>query len=86
MYRADALRELGLFDERLGYGYDNDMSYRLQDAGFVSCSVREATSITTGGTRSRAISSQQYGFGYGRLELVAKHPRRFAGDRCRARR
>jgi hypothetical protein len=24
---------------------------------------------------------QQYGFGYGRLDVVAKHPRRFRGDR-----
>jgi hypothetical protein len=27
-----------------------------------------------------AYLTQQYGFGYGRIDLVAKHPRRFAGD------
>src|SRR5262249_12711772 len=26
-YAADAVRHVGLFDETLGYGYDNDMSY-----------------------------------------------------------
>ena len=29
LYRAAALHQVGLFDESLGYGYDNDMSYRL---------------------------------------------------------
>ncbi len=33
-YRAEALRRVGLFDESFGYGYDNDMSYRLADAGY----------------------------------------------------
>ena len=28
-----ALHRVGLFDEQLGYGYDNDMSYRLRAAG-----------------------------------------------------
>src|SRR5262249_27088827 len=28
-YRASALVAVGLFDEDLGYGYDNDISYRL---------------------------------------------------------
>ncbi len=29
IYRKAALVQVGLFDETLGYGYDNDMSYRL---------------------------------------------------------
>ena len=32
-YRADALRRVALFDESLGYGYDNDISYRLRAEG-----------------------------------------------------
>ena len=32
-YRAAALHAVGLFDDSLGYGYDNDLSYRLQAAG-----------------------------------------------------
>ena len=34
LYRASALAAIGGFDESLGYGYDNDVSYRLKDAGF----------------------------------------------------
>jgi glycosyltransferase involved in cell wall biosynthesis len=36
-YRAEALRRVGLFDEELGYGYDNDISYRLKGAGYRLC-------------------------------------------------
>ena len=30
-YRASALHQVGLLDETLGYGSDNDLSYRLHD-------------------------------------------------------
>ena len=79
-YRADALQSVGLFDERLGYGYDNDMSYRLQDAGHRLVFCREARSVHRWREGFGAYCVQQYGFGYGRLELVAKHPRRVGGD------
>ena len=32
-YRATALHQVGLLDESLGYGSDNDLSYRLKAAG-----------------------------------------------------
>ena len=35
-YRVDALRRVGLFDESLGYGYDNDVSYRLRAEGIAA--------------------------------------------------
>jgi GT2 family glycosyltransferase len=80
-YRAEALDNVGLFDERLGYGYDNDMSYRLKDAGYSLLFCRDATSTHRWREGFRAYCVQQYGFGYGRLDLVAKHPRRASGDR-----
>jgi hypothetical protein len=79
-YRADALRRVGLFDEQLGYGYDNDMSYRLQEAGYRLIFCREARSVHRWRDRFPGYCTQQYGFGYGRLDLVAKHPNRAAGD------
>jgi len=80
-YRADALHRVGLFDERFGYGYDNDMSYRLRAAGHRLVLCREARSTHQWREGLRGYLVQQYGYGYGRLDLVAKHPRRFAGDR-----
>jgi len=72
-YRADALREVGLFDESLGYGYDNDMSYRLAAVGYRLVIRGQARSIHRWRDGWWSFLVQQYGFGYGRLDLVAKH-------------
>jgi succinoglycan biosynthesis protein ExoA len=80
LYRADALRRIGLFDESLGYGYDNDVSYRLKDAGYQLRLCRAAESIHRWREGLAGYLVQQYGFGYGRIALVAKYPARFAGD------
>src|SRR5262249_53004867 len=45
IYRAEALRRIGLFDESLGYGYDNDVSYRLLAAGYRLKLCRTAESV-----------------------------------------
>jgi hypothetical protein len=79
-YRADALHDVGLFDETLGYGYDNDLSYRLAEAGYRLLFCREAESVHRWREGLSGYLSQQYGFGYGRIDVVAKHPRRAGGD------
>jgi succinoglycan biosynthesis protein ExoA len=80
IYRADALRRIGLFDESLGYGYDNDVSYRLKDAGYQLRLCRAAESLHRWREGLAGYLVQQYGFGYGRIDLVVKYPARFAGD------
>ncbi len=80
-YRVDAVRAVGGFDESLGYGYDNDLSYRLRGAGHRLVFCREARSLHHWREGLGGYLRQQYGFGYGRLDLVAKHPRRIRGDR-----
>ena len=80
IYRASALRQVGLFDESLGYGYDNDLSYRLRAAGYELRLCRNARSIHHWREGLGGYCRQQYGLGYGRLDLVAKHPRRATGD------
>jgi mycofactocin glycosyltransferase len=80
IYRAGALRRIGLFDESLGYGYDNDVSYRLHAAGYRLKLCRHAESLHRWREGIAGYLSQQYGFGYGRIDLVAKHPARIAGD------
>jgi succinoglycan biosynthesis protein ExoA len=79
-YRRQALLDAGHFDETLGYGYDNDMSYRLEAAGYRLVICREARSLHHWRATIAGYLSQQYGFGYGRLDVVARHPRRVAGD------
>ncbi len=79
-YRAAALWQVGLFDESLGYGYDNDISYRLRAAGYRLVFCREAQSMHRWREGTTGYIGQQYGFGYGRLDVVAKHPTRVGGD------
>jgi glycosyltransferase involved in cell wall biosynthesis len=80
-YRARALRQVGLFDESLGYGYDNDLSYRLVAAGYRLVIREQARSIHRWRDGWWSFLVQQYGFGYGRLDLVAKHRgNRLQGD------
>jgi hypothetical protein len=79
-YRVEALRRVGLFDEQFGYGYDNDMSYRLRQAGYRLVFCRDARSVHLWRDGLLGYCAQQYGFGYGRLDLVAKHPTYVTGD------
>ena len=75
-YRAEALRTVGLLDETFGYGYDNDLSYRLREAGYRLTFCRRAQSVHRWREGLIGYLAQQYGFGYGRIDLVAKHPGR----------
>lgn len=79
-YRASALHDVGLLDESLGYGYDNDLSYRLSGRGHRLAFSREATSIHRWREGSASYLRQQFGVGYGRLDVVMRHPRRAGGD------
>ena len=79
-YRAHALHNIGLFDEQLGYGLDNDMSYRLLDAGYRLRFCRTAQSWHHWREGFLGYCRQQYGLGRGRLDVVAKHPGRVGGD------
>jgi len=79
-YRASALHQCGLFDESIGYGSDNDVSYRLTDAGYRLAFCRSAISIHRWREDARSYLQQQFGVGYGRLDVLAKHPRRVGGD------
>ncbi len=79
-YRRQALVDVGLFDETFGYGYDNDMSYRLAAAGHRLVICLGARSLHQWKASLWGYLRQQYGQGYGRLDLVAKHPRHAHGD------
>ena len=80
VYRADALARVGLLDESFGYGYDNDLSYRLGAAGYALVFCRDARSRHRWREGLIGYLTQQYGFGYGRLDVVAAHPDRLSGD------
>ncbi len=80
-YDKASLDGVGLFDESLGYGADNDMSYRLTALGKSLRLCRSARSTHFWRPQLVAYLKQQYGVGYGRLDVIRRHPRRFGGDR-----
>lgn len=79
-YRVRALHQVSLLDESLGYGYDNDLSYRLRASGYRLAFCRDAVSVHCWREGFRGYLRHQFGLGYGRLDVVARHPRRFTGD------
>jgi glycosyltransferase involved in cell wall biosynthesis len=80
-FRAEALHQAGGFDESLGYGNDNDMSLRLRRAGWRLAHCRQARSFHSWRDSFAGYWRQQYGFGYGRLDVVARAGGRVTGDR-----
>jgi glycosyl transferase family 2 len=80
LYRKSALVAVGLFDESLGYGYDNCMSYRLGRAGYRLVQCPEATGLHRWRADLRGYLLQQFGVATGRLDLIEKYPDRVAGD------
>ena len=79
-YRASAVHQIGLLDEQLGYGYDNDLSYRLIARGYRLAFQRRAVSVHVWREGFAGYLRQQFGVGYGRLDVVARHPHRVTGD------
>ena len=80
-FRAEAVRSIGGFDERLGYASDNDISARLREAGWRLGHCRQARSFHRWRDSLAGYCRQQYGFGYGRLDFVRRDRRRVIGDR-----
>ena len=80
LFRKSALISVGLFDESLGYGYDNCMSYRLGRAGYRLVRCPAATGLHRWRADLRGYLRQQFGVATGRLDLIAKYPDRVTGD------
>lgn len=79
-YRRAALDKAGLFDPAFKYGYDNDMSYRLQEAGYRLVFREDARCEHYWKTELKGYIKQQYHSAYGRMQLVRKYRGRVTGD------
>jgi hypothetical protein len=82
-YRVDAFEAAHGFDEdfRSASGEDNDLAYRLKDAGGALRFVPEARVAHVHPCALVPYLRTQARHGFWRMKLYAKHPRRAAGDR-----
>lgn len=80
--RRDALEAVGGFDEsyRSPSGEDNDLSYRLRDAGHRIRFVRDAIVAHHHPVSLGRYLREQSRHGYWRMVLYARHPARARGD------
>ena len=79
-YRKSALDKVGFFDPKFTYAYDNDMSYRLLDAGYQLVFKKNALCDHYWKANINGYMRQQYWSGYGRMQVIRKHKRNFLGD------
>lgn len=80
VYRTAWLRQIGGFDEAMGYGYDNDVSYRIVAQEGRLLHEPRAKAVHRFPCTLAAYLRKQYGVAYGRLDLIRKHPSRAGGD------
>ncbi len=83
MYRRDAFDAAGGFDAlfRSASGEDNDLAYRLQDAGGRLAFTPRAIVSHHHPTHLASYLRTQTRHGYWRMKLYQKHPNRSRGDR-----
>mgnify|MGYP001610701778 FL=1 len=79
-YRKSALKKAGHFNPEFKYGYDNDISYRLQKAGYKLVFSKDALCKHYWKTDLKSYIKQQYWSAYGRMQLIRKHTERIGGD------
>jgi GT2 family glycosyltransferase len=80
--RREALERVGSFDERLGAGSkfpnaeDNDLGYRLLEAGYEIAFVPKAVLYHRGARHGRDLAALDWAYGKGQGAFYAKHMRR----------
>jgi cellulose synthase/poly-beta-1,6-N-acetylglucosamine synthase-like glycosyltransferase len=80
-YRKSALEKVGGFDERIYYGYDVDLSYKLKQAGYKILLLKDVGCVHYWKESFSGYLRQQFNVAYGRLQLIAKHPKKKTGDK-----
>lgn len=79
-YRRVAVDKAGHFDPAFVYGYDNDMSYRLQKAGYKLVFRKDALCAHYWKADLKSYINQQYRSAYGRIQLIQRHKDKVTGD------
>ena len=81
-YRREIFERIGGFDESFteASGEDNDLSYRVVEAGYKLAFCHEAIVAHYHPTSLKSYLKKQFKRAYWRIKLYKKHPRKIGGD------
>ncbi|RLF31403.1 MAG: hypothetical protein DRN08_07965 [Thermoplasmata archaeon] len=77
MYRREILEKLDLYDEKMLYGEDFDLNYRINKMGYKILLQPEAVTYYIKRKTLRGFVYQMYKYGKGRAYILKKHPDSF---------
>ena len=75
VYRNEVFQQVGYFDEELPGGEDDELNYRLRDAGGVIVLVPEAVATYIVRSSFAALFRQYFRYGLAKPRVLARHPR-----------
>jgi glycosyltransferase involved in cell wall biosynthesis len=74
VYRKDVFREIGLFDESLQFGEDEEINWRIRKGGYKIFSTPEIKFFYFPRNSFRKLFKQYYNYGRLRVRVIRKHP------------
>ncbi len=73
-YRKDVFKEVGLFDESLQFGEDEEMNWRVVKAGYKIFSTPEVKFFYYPRDSFKKLYKQYSNYGFARVKVIRKHP------------
>ncbi len=74
VYKKDVFREIGLFDESLQFGEDEELNWRIRKQGYKIFATPEIKFFYFPRNSFRKLFRQYYGYGMTRVRVIRKHP------------
>ena len=74
LYQKDVFRKVGLFDEALQFGEDEEINWRIRKKGYKIFSSPDIRFYYFSRTSFKALFKQYYNYGRLRVQVIRKHP------------
>ncbi len=74
IYKKDIFGEIGLFDESLQFGEDEEINWRIRKKGYKILSTPEIKFFYFPRNSFRQLFKQYYNYGVARVKVIQKHP------------
>ncbi len=74
VYERDVFNEIGLFDESLQFGEDEEINWRIRTRGYKIFATPEVRFFYFPRSSFRSLYKQYFNYGMLRVEVIRKHP------------